>query len=99
MNELTKKIVTWLFSFFNVSIWYDKPQSLETLLGKLEKFKLMEESYQLQLVYMELCMNEVAQTAIMFVTLLLLFLAHADRIWTVIDKIRIWVRSLKNEKK
>lgn len=99
MNEFLKKIFTWLFSFFNVSVWYDKPKDLDTLLYKLEKFNLMKESYQLQLVYMELCINEVAQTAIMLVTLCLLFLAHADRIWVIIDKIRAKVRSLKNKKK
>ena len=99
MEGAFKKILTWLFSFFNVGIWYDKPSDLDTLLYKLEKFKLLEESYSLQLVYHELVINEAIQTAIMIISLCFLIIAHIDRIWTIIDKLRLKFKGLKNKQK
>jgi hypothetical protein len=99
MKEFLKKILTWLFSFFNVSIWYDKPTDLDTLLYKLEKFSLLEESNTLRLVYHELVINEAIQTFIMVISLCFLVIAHIDRIWTIMDKLRHKFQSLKNKQK
>jgi hypothetical protein len=95
--KILKNTLTWIFSFFNVSVWYDKPTELETLLSKLEKFKLQEEAYQLQLLHHDLVINEAIQTVVMVVSLGFLIIVHVDKLWMIIDKIK--ARRSKNKKK
>lgn len=94
--KILKNILTWIFSFFNVSVWIKKPTELEALLHKLDKFKLQKEAYELQLLHHELVINEAFQTVIMVVSLGFLIVAHVDKIWMIIDKVK--ARQSKNKK-
>lgn len=99
MKGIVKKILTWLFSGFNLGMWCDKPTELDTLLNKLDKFNMLEQSYRIQLVYHELVINEIIQSFLMFLSLCLLFVAHIDRVWTIVDKLRTKYESFRNQKK
>jgi hypothetical protein len=98
IKQLVKYILTWVFSGFNIGIWYN-PRELDSLLFKLKKFKLIEESNKLQLVYHEVVFNEALQTLIMALSLCILFFAHAESLWRLFLKIKIKLQCLKNKKK
>ncbi|WP_052596090.1 hypothetical protein [Aureispira sp. CCB-QB1] len=97
MKELYKKLMTWFFSCFNFGVWINKPKDLDTLLHKMEQFGLLEESYELQMVYHTLIINEAFKTVIMIISLCCLMIANVDKILNMWDRVVNKVKSLKNK--
>lgn len=93
MREIAKTLLSWFLGCFNFGIYVGDPNSLDSLLSKLQKFGLQEQAYELEQVYLTLIINESLKTLMMFLSLMFLFLANLNTILYWLDK--LWLNLKK----